>query len=995
MKKAENNADAPAESPQIPLPLAAASPPSPSLSSPPLSSPPSPPPPPSPPWARFAGRAADVWRRVRGNPRAPVALAALVLSAAVAAVLSAVLSRGPGKAPDAEVWRAAAAEFAAGRGLVLVGFAESPVRPAGPARPGEAENRGRATAKLPDALYEPVEARAYLADELKFDMSVPEKIERLLSGPGAARIRQLAGVDPKDNGLPGSLSLVRETAPAGTKVEFDVTMSATLTNAGWRARVTGSAPVTAPPGGRPLGGFGGRVLDVSRESDVEQIRRIVSRGGETLARLEKARAQLDAERDAGGEKALEKLAGQFRAGAFFLGTLARPPSGGNPKSPNPKSQTVTGAGAPQKGTDGAGVASPSRTPPRPEPAGDIADTNVRAPESGAEAEDGLGVSLEVTGVNAAERTLAALLRTEHGWSDSRAMTGRFSSDPATGRPLLTLESDAAQAARGAGPLVGDEAALRLEFAAQADALTSQTAGWRGGLRLLADAARLPAIARLRAAEGRLRAEFAPGRVFLASARPAAGGGAHGEFLLRITKLDANGALEAVLESAANHWTRPMRGGLVANRHRAAGRPLRLESGAAERVPGAARTGLLGADSLSLAFGEEGGAFSARMADGGTLTLAPASPRDVAAVARRRAELRELAFLVVREGAAYDGMLARGGGAFAGGGGVFAGGGDAFAGGGAGERVRLRFDRVDTRTGEVSAVLDSLSRPGARRALRGAVEPGAGVLVLETGDDDAARRGTAQGGAAKDGTAKSGSVKSGAAKGGAAKSGAGANAAESWFGDGGAFVFDLDLSLREIAGRSRGQWWSLTFPVSGGKATVLPSDRWPADAGAHVWADGQWRALPANNGRVKRSLLQKTGRAADTMLSWVRLGSKDEEGSAAGTLVFDGGTPPPSVPGAGVTLLFRGALARPANVGVAWPLLEVAPLEMKKAGADRKVAMVTVTKDFASAGDRREAAVLEELAPGVTMLRVERPLPPGRYAFYAAGADGAAYEFEAR
>ncbi|OAM87738.1 hypothetical protein OH491_08090 [Termitidicoccus mucosus] len=918
MKKAENTTNTPAEPSQIPLPLSA---PPPSSLQPSVT--------PSFP-ARPAARAAAVWRRIR-NPRALAAL-----GAALAVILVVVMSRGPGKAPDAEVWRAAAAEFASEHGLALVSFSESPVRPAGATRPGEAENRGRAVTKLPGALYEPVEARAYLADELKLDVSVPEKIERLLAGPGATRIQQLAGVDPKDNGSLGSLSLVRETAPAGARIEFDVTMSATLTNAGWRAHVTGSAPVTAAPGGRPLGEFDGRVLDVSRESDVEQIRRIVSRGGETLARLEKARAQFYAELEAGGDRALEKVAGQFRAGAFFLGTLAHDPSGENSKSPNHKSQTITGAEASQWNAGAAGMS------PRPEPAGDIADKNVRAPENGG-AEDELGVSVEVTGVNAAERTLTALLRTENGWSDSRAMTGRFSSDPATGLPLLTLESDAAQAARGAGPLVGDEAALRLEFAAQADALTSRIAGWQGNLRLLADAARVSAIARLRAAEGRLRAEFASGRVFLASARPTADGGAHEEFLLRIKKLDTNGALEAVLESATNHWTRTVRGGLVANRHRAAGRPLRLESGAAERVPGAARMGLLGADGFSLAFGEEGGAFSARTADGGTVTLAPASPRDVAAVARRRAELRELAFLVVREGAAYDGTLARDGGA--------------------GERVRLRFDRVDTLTGEVSAVLDSLAWPGARRALRGAVEPGAGALVLETGDD-------------------------GAAKGGA-------NARESWFGGGGAFVFDLDLSLREIAGRSRGQWWSLAFPVSGGRATVLPSDRWPADAGAHVWADGQWRALPANNGRVKRSLLQKTGRAADTVLSWVWLGSKDEEGSAAGTLVFDGDTPAPAVPGAGVTLLFRGALARPANVGEEWPLLEVAPLEMKKAGADRKVAMVTVTKDFASAGDRRETTVMEELEPGVTLLRVGRSLPPGRYAFYAAGAGGAAYEFEVR
>jgi hypothetical protein len=909
------------------------------------------------------------------------------------------MSRGPGTTPDAEVWRAAAAEFASEHGFALVSFSESPVKPAGAARPGEAENHGRATVRLPGALYEPVEARAYLADELKLDVSVPEKIERLLAGPGATRIQQLAGVNPKDNGSLGSLSLVRETAPAGTRLEFDVAMSATLTNAGWKARVTGSAPVAAAPGGRPLAEFGGRVLDVSRESDVEQIRRTVARGDETLARLEKARAQFYAELETGGEKALEKVAGQFRAGAFFLGTLVPAGdafAGENPQSLNPstrqsraarQSPAVPGAEAPQRSADAAGL------PSRPEPAsgiadnvlttrvplktsGDIADksggiTNKgngiadkparapaasgagAAPASGGGAESGLGVSIEVTGVNAAERTLTALLRTENGWSDARAMTGRFSSDPATGLPLLTLESDAAQAARGAGPLVGDEAALRLEFAAQADALTSRIAGWRGNLRLLAVAERVPAIARLRAAEGRLRAEFAPGRVFLASTRPASdGGGAHEEFLLRIKKLDTNGALEAVLESATNHWTRTVRGGLVANRHRAAGRPLRLESGVAERVPGAARAGLLGADGFSLAFAEEeGGAFSARMADGGTVTLAPASPRDVAAVARRRAELRELAFLVVRAGAAYDGTLAR----------------DSGAGerdGGTGERVRLRFDRVDTRTGEVSAVLDSLAWPGARRALRGAVEPGAGVLVLETGDDGAAARG-------------------------------GATARESWFGGGGAFVFDLDLSLREIAGRSRGQWWSLAFPVSGGKATVLPSDRWPADAGAHVWTDGQWRALPANNGRVKRSLLQKTGRAADTVLSWVRLGAKDEEGSAAGTLMFDGDSPAPVVPGAGVTLLFRGALARPANVGEAWPLLEVVPLEMKKAGADRKAAMTTVTKDFASAGDGRAASVLEELAPDVTLLRVARPLPPGRYAFYAAGAGGAAYEFEVR
>jgi hypothetical protein len=955
MKKAENKTTGPTEPPQIPLPLSASSPAS-----------PSPPVPPSFP-ARLGARAADVWRRIR-NPRA---LAALGAALAVAVILVVVMSREPGKAPDAEVWRAAAAEFVSEHGLALVSFSESPVRPAaGATRPGEAENRGRAAAKLPGALYEPVEARAYLADELKLDVSVPEKIERLLSGPGATRLRQLAGVDPRDNGSLGSLSLVRETAPAGTRIEFDVTISATLTNAGWRARVTESAPVAAVPGGRPLGEFDGRVLDVSRESDVEQIRRIVSRGAETLARLEKARAQLDTELAAGGEKALEKLAGQFRARAFFLGTLTHAPSGENPKFLNPstrqsrvarQSQTITGAEAPQRSAGGADMSS------RPEPASDIADKNARAPESGAGAASAsggaageeLGVSVEVTGVNAAERTLTALLRTENGWSDARAMTGRFSSDPATGLPLLTLESDAAQAARGAGPLVGDETALRLEFAAQADALTSRIAGWQGNLRLLADAARVPAIARLRAVEGRLRAEFAPGRVFLASTRPAADGGAHEEFLLRIKKLDTNGALEAVFESATNHWTRAVRGGLVANRHRAAGRPLRLESGAAERVPGAARTSLLGADGFSLAFGEEGDAFSARMPDGGTVTLAPASPRDVAAVARRRAELRELAFLVVREGAAYDGTLARDGGV--------------------GERVRLRFDRVDTFTGAVSAVLDSLAWPGARRALRGSVEPGAGALVLETGDDGILP----------------GSARVSRAGAGAAQTAAAAR--ESWFGGGGAFVFDLDLSLREIAGRSRGQWWSLALPVSGGKATALPSDRWPADAGAHVWADGQWRALPANNGRVKRSLLQKTGRAADTVLSWVRLGSKDEEGSAAGTLMFDGDSPAPVVPGAGVTLLFRGALARPANVGGEWPLLEVVSLEMKKAGANRKAAMVTVTRDFASAGDLREAAVMEELEPGVTLLRAGRTLPPGRYAFYAAGGGGggAAFEFEVR
>ena len=734
------------------------------------------------------------------------------------------------------------------------------------------------TARLSDTLYAPVPAVDYIHNQLHLDTSAERKIEQILAAPGGARIRALAGLDATADTL-AATQLVRETAHAGARYDFRATLTArrdpaaTATN-GWRVDITTLTPQTTLPEGEPLAHFSGRrLLDITRESDLAALRRLLAQSNDALRRVEQARDRYRA----------ELAADTARATAAYLALLA-------PRT------LFTGAAVVANTAAGR-----ARSPSAPKTATKKTTAKRGAPANPALPSPSINISLEIQTLDPASTParLTALLRTDNSWTDTRRLEGPCSYDIETNTLTLTLSAPAGPALTSTtGDVLANAAAFKITLRLTPDAeLTGgPPRGWTTRLARVPDAARDATIAALSATAGKLREATRPGtiyRVSLATPAPAQTAkknlGAPRdtpsdiEMLLRITAQNPRThAITATLEDTASDWTRELHGTATDNIFRAAGHPIRLASGAA----GSGGTGVppVGLSDMDVPPMQNTTLSSTpQKLTGGT----PVPPDPTNATQRIT--------------------------------------------------LALRFSATDA------------------RALEGTLQTTAPfAITLAPADENYLAQVAAQ---------KTERLR---------------NAAE-------------QARLDHLA----------THPT----LDTLP----PAD-GAYLWrADtGLWLPLPRNDARVARSTMQKIGGIWNAARSLV---AKRADKQDTGTLTFEGAAPPPIAPADAtasqpIILAYRGPMKIYAGVPPGRIPIEVAPLETKtpagKRASVRTAELERLGDAAATFGAAAIAATIERPAAPATaaannnnniyLVRITRPLPPGRYALAAPDQP---FEFEVR
>jgi len=470
---------------------------------------------------------------------------ALLLVAAVVGIL--VFFSTPKTPPPAALQAAVAEKLAAiyGGRYTIAAFNPSPPENANSADGAFRYGYSATLAiRLADTLYEQVPAVDYIQNQMRLDTSAERKIEQILAGPGGARIRELAGLDDASDTL-ATTQLVRETARAGARYEIRATLTARRDTAspatgGWRVDVTALTSQTPLPGGEPLARLTGRrLLDITRESDLATIRRLVAQSNDALRRVEQARDRYNAALAAGIGRVTDTYLALLAPGTLFTGTA---------------------------------------TLPRPRAAV-------------------IGMSLEIKTLNRDAARITALLRTDNSWNDARLLEGSCAYDIATNALILNLTAPAGPALISASGDVlsdGNVHLVQMRFSgaeligvspASAPAPGAKPAagfaiGWACRLARVPDSARDATLATLNANARKLADATRPGAVYRVQLGANAGANLQipAEMLLRITASNpATRALAATLEDTASDWTRDLRGEADDNIFRAAGHPIRLAS----------------------------------------------------------------------------------------------------------------------------------------------------------------------------------------------------------------------------------------------------------------------------------------------------------------------------------------------------------------------------------------------------------------------------------
>jgi hypothetical protein len=463
-----------------------------------------------------------------------------------------------------------------------------------PAGAGAADIQYKGVAELREPLYEKLESRTVLQEELKLDVDAWQTAQQTVAGKDAPRILELAGLKGIDDTLLQT-TFLKEVSPKGLKLAFDGRMRATKPGSDWQLQPqAGGTPISTPPG-QPRATFGSHTTVVGNSAEMDKLREIARAQADVPAKIAQGRTALVEERRANQEKMMAQLLADLAPGTLFSGTAS------------------TGTGTPEK------------------------------------------LFLEITGVQEGEKQMTALLRNSGGWSDARMFQGTFAPDPENNALTITLATLRNQVVRKAGPFLERNESWQVVFSFSDGKLTGHSAEWTYDFTRLDQAAAAAAKTELAGEAGLLRAVTVPGKVFRGTVRGKSTTDSF-EYLLRFNRQENDGAvLGATLEPPGHSaWQRSFHGAIIGSKIRAEGWPLRLETGSRDGVKTAAGNPLLGARedftvNLKLADGHLVGESKDF-----TWDFAAVADEEVAKLDADQGERKKEFFALVKTGASFTG-----------------------------------------------------------------------------------------------------------------------------------------------------------------------------------------------------------------------------------------------------------------------------------------------------------------------------------------------------
>jgi hypothetical protein len=172
-------------------------------------------------------------------------------------------------------------------------------------RPGVIQMDFVATMESTEALYERISTDQYIKQH-GADPAVFQKIQWILNGPNAAKVRQLAGIAGPVEDFNGK-TLVREKTPKGHHYTSSGVINALRQGGKWQmAIVSGPQPDKDTPLGYRLSYFSGQVYSLGQADQAKKINDLISHAAKTLQSLQQAQEQYHADSLAAQEAARQQ-----------------------------------------------------------------------------------------------------------------------------------------------------------------------------------------------------------------------------------------------------------------------------------------------------------------------------------------------------------------------------------------------------------------------------------------------------------------------------------------------------------------------------------------------------------------------------------------------------------------------------------------------------------------------------------------------------------------
>ena len=743
-----------------------------------------------------------------------------------------------------------------------------------PAEAGHAVVAYQANAAVTEALYEIPDTAALFREQLKLDPDAWQRTRKVLSGKTAPRIIELGGLKGLDMTLLQT-TFLRETTAKGAQFSFNGSLRAVKGRDGWELTGENPQPTAGELRGKPRGAFAGPTLLIDDLAELNKLRALAVAQADLPEKVEDGRQAFVDERKAEQAHVVAELLERIKPGTIYAGKV------------------TVGNLAPVK------------------------------------------AFLEFTSVDPQSRHVSATLRNDGSWTDQRPLNGTFLFDADSETLAITLATPAQAAVPEAGPLLADEIAWSAVFQLNLGRLTGHDDQRDFALAQLTAAEAASAQTEVASAGAALLDASETGKVYRGTLRSREPSQAF-DYLLRFTQQDrGRGTVTATLAPIGRDgWQRTYRGTILANRYRAGGVALRLETQGDDAVKGAnsgSPAGQTRDSSVSLQLVNN--RLQGEAADF-SYSFEPLSEQEVAKLAAEAAAREKAVLAIVKKGVAYPGVAQS-------------------EGQSTGENIRLRFRRVDAHGG-VDAVIEAPDHKGVARDFRGTLDTAARQLALSS-------------------SGKGGS---------SAGSRAGLKFPPLSRGDGQLIV--LDVSEKGLSGELRGEGpgWKLDFPASGAtEVTGGSSSDYPTETGAYVWSAGKWQPLPRNDGKASKSALKAIGGFFNSL---GKSSSSPTTAEKVADLVFTGHEPVPTVEGGEVRLLYVGAMKAERLEKYPqlsdYPEMEVAATTRESNG-NRKVVLTRIAADVPTGGfrERRVPATLERVSDTVLELSCTRRLTPGSYA----------------